>query len=86
VNQPDASPQDQTLSRELSVFLVQFSVGLHKAGAYPPNHPVVREAIESIYVQLLALLTERDTLAIGVARDQLLVDGMATDSHIHSKS
>ena len=81
MNQPGASPQDQTLSRELSVFLVQFSVGLHKAGAYPPNHPVVREAIESVYVQLLALLTERDTLAIGVAHDQLLVDGMATDSH-----
>jgi len=79
VNQPETSPQNQTLSREISVFLVQLSVGLHKASTYPTNHPVVGEAIESTYVQLLALLTERDTLAIGVARDQLVIDNMATD-------
>ncbi len=79
MNQPEASPQSQTLSRELSVFLVQFSVGLHKAATYPANHPVVKEAIESVYLQLLALLTECDMLAMGVARNQLIVEGAATD-------
>ena len=80
MNQPEASPQSQTLSRELSVFLVQFSVGLHKAATYPSNHPVVQEAINSAYLQLLALLTERDLLALGVARNQLIVEGAATDT------
>jgi len=79
VNEPEASPQSQTLSRELSVFLIQFSVGLHKAATYPTDHPVVKEAIESVYLQLIALLTESDMLAIGVARNQLIVEGAATD-------
>ena len=79
MNEPEASPQSQTLSRELSVFLIQFSVGLHKAATYPTDHPVVKEAIESVYLQLIALLTESDMLAIGVARNQLIVEGAATD-------
>ncbi len=79
MNQPETSPQGEELAREISVFLVQLSVALHKAGAYPPNHPVVREAVEAVYVQLLALQTERDVLAIGVASDQLIIDDMATD-------
>ncbi|TDJ57437.1 MAG: hypothetical protein E2O47_00090 [Gemmatimonadetes bacterium] len=79
MNQPEASSQDQTLSREVSVFLVQFSIGLHKTATYPPNHPVVREATESVYTQLQALLSERQMLAMGVARDQLIVEGVATD-------
>ncbi len=81
MNQPEASPQSQTLSRELSVFLVQFSVGLSKAATYPANHPVVKEATESAYTQLLALLSERDMVAMGVARNQLIVEGAATDPH-----
>lgn len=79
MNQPEAAPQGQTLSRELSVFLVQFSVGLSKTATYPANHPVVKEATESAYTQLLALLSERDMLAMGVARNRLIVEGAATD-------
>lgn len=81
MNEPEASPKAQTLSREISVFLVQLSVGLHKAATYPTNHPVVNEATESVYTQLLALLSERDMLAMGVARNQLIVEGVATDPH-----
>lgn len=79
MNQPEVSPQGQTLSRELSVFLVQFSVGLHKTATYPPDHPVVKEATESVFTQLQALLSERQMLAMGVARNQLIVEGAATD-------
>lgn len=79
MSQSESSPQSQTLSRELSVFLVQLSIGLHKFGTYPAGHPVVDEAIDSVYLHLLALLTERDHLALGIARQQLIVDGAATD-------
>lgn len=61
------------------MFLVQFSIGLHKTATYPPNHPVVKEATESVYTQLQALLSERQVLAMGVARNQLIVEGAATD-------
>jgi hypothetical protein len=79
VKQPEASQQPQTLSRELSVFLVQFSISLHKVGAYPANHPVVTESVESMYSKLVPLLAERGLLTLGVARNQLIVEGTATD-------
>jgi len=68
-----------TLSRELSVFLVQLSVALHKFATYPAKHPVVETAVDSVYLQLTGLLQHRETLALGVARNQLIVEGAATE-------
>jgi hypothetical protein len=79
MNQPEVSPPSEVLSRELSAFLIQFSVALHKTAAYPGEHPVVKDAIELVYRLLLALQSERKLVAIGVARNQLIVDNMATD-------
>lgn len=67
------------LSRELSVFLVQFSIALHKNGAYPEGHPLLGSAVEAVTLRLHALLNQRPTLLIGVARNQLLIEGVATD-------
>ncbi len=76
----DRAAEGKTLSRELSVFLIQLSVGLHKYGTYPKGHPVIEHAASAVYGGLSALLQHRDGLAIGVARDQLIVDGAATDT------
>ncbi|HRZ10399.1 MAG TPA: hypothetical protein P5319_10990, partial [Gemmatimonadales bacterium] len=76
----DRAAEGKTLSRELSVFLIQLSVGLHKYGTYPKGHPVIEHAASAVFSGLSALLQQRDGLAIGVARDQLIVEGAATDT------
>jgi hypothetical protein len=74
-----AGQERAALSRELSVFLVQFSIALHKNGAYPEGHPLLGSAVEAVTLRLHALLNQRPTLLIGVARNQLLIEGVATD-------
>lgn len=80
MTQTDRASESKPLSRELSVFLIQLSVGLHKYGTYPPGHPVIEHAASAVYNGLAALLATRDGLAIGIARDQLIVEGAATDT------
>ena len=77
---PDAIAGERaTLSRELSVFLVQFSISLHKIGAYPEGHPLLDSAVAAVILRLHALFSQQPTLLIGVARTQLLIDGVATE-------
>ena len=67
------------LSRDLADFLVEFSIVLHKRAMYPLGHPHLQESTERFVNRLESLLTPRDSLAIGVARHQLIVAGVATD-------
>jgi hypothetical protein len=67
------------LSRELADFLVEFSIVLHKRSMYPAGHPHLQESGERFVNRLESLLASRDSLAIGVARHQLIVAGVATD-------
>ena len=68
-----------TLSRDLADFLVEFSIVLHKRAMYPLGHPHLQESTERFVNRLEALLAPRDSLAIGIARHQLIVAGVATD-------
>ena len=68
-----------TLSRDLADFLVEFSIVLHKRAMYPLGHPHLQESIERFVMRLELLLSSRNSLAIGVARHQLIVAGVATD-------
>jgi hypothetical protein len=68
-----------TLSRDLADFLVEFSIVLHKRAMYPLGHPHLQESTERFVNRLESLLSPRDTLAIGIARHQLIVAGVATD-------
>jgi hypothetical protein len=68
-----------TLSRDLADFLVEFSIVLHKRAMYPLGHPHLQESTERFVSRLELLLASRDSLAIGVARHQLIVAGTATD-------
>jgi hypothetical protein len=67
------------LSRDLSVFLVQFAIALHKNSAYPEGHPLLGSAVDAVTLRLHSLLNQRPTLLLGVARNQLLIEGVATD-------
>jgi hypothetical protein len=68
------------MPRDLAVFLPLFAIALNKMAAYPDGHPLLVGALESATVRLQAALVERSVLMIGVARTQLLVEGLATDA------
>ena len=69
-----------TLSRELSDFLVELSITLNKHTIYPAGHPLLGVAIDGVENRLQLLFTgERDSLSLGVARKQLIIEGVATD-------
>ncbi len=67
------------LSRELSEFLVEFSIGVHRHAMYPSGHPSLAPVLENIVRRLAGLFEDRLTLAIGVAQRQLVIEGVATD-------
>lgn len=68
-----------TLSRELSDFLIELSIGLHKNAIYPPGHPLLEGATTGIAQRVNLLLEGRSSLSLGVARQQLVIEGVATD-------
>lgn len=74
-----AGGESAALSRELSDFLIAFSIGLHKNAIYPPGHPLLEHTTAELIERLGALLRERASLSLGVARHQLIIEGVATD-------
>ena len=70
----------QTLSRELADFLMDLAIAMHKHAIYPPGHPLLDQAVDSVHRSLTGLLFDRPALSIGVARRQLIIEGVATDS------
>lgn len=46
---------------------------------YPHDHPSIGPGIEEVFRRASELLAERATIAFGVARRQLIIDGVATD-------
>lgn len=67
------------LSRELRDFLIQLSIALHRHAMYPDGHPSLGPTVEHVMGLLNDLLTTRDTLSLGIARNQLVIEGVATD-------
>ena len=78
-SQPTVAADGGTLSRELSDFLVELSIAMHKTAIYPAGHPLLETAVGGVERKLSGLLRERPTLSIGVARRQLVIEGVATD-------
>jgi hypothetical protein len=78
-SQAAVSKADATLPRELADFLVELSIAMHKTAIYPARHPLLSSAVSGVERKLAGLLRERPTLSIGVARRQLIIEGVATD-------
>jgi hypothetical protein len=74
-----AAGETGSLSRELSEFLIELSIGLHKNAIYPPGHPLLENTSSELQRRLDVLLKERVGLSLGVARHQLIIEGVATD-------
>jgi hypothetical protein len=75
-----AAPERAALSRELADFLIELSIALHKHAMYPEGHPSLDPAAAGVARRAEHLLESRPTLALGVARQQLVIEGVATDS------
>jgi hypothetical protein len=69
------------LSRDLVSFLVELAIALQNHGVYPPGHPHLARSAEGVARRLAELLADRGTLSFGVARRQLVIEGVATDPH-----
>jgi hypothetical protein len=67
------------LSRELADFLIEFSIVLHKRTMYPAGHPHLRNAAERFARRLKALLENRESVTLGVARHRLVIETATTD-------
>ena len=68
------------LPRALSDFLIEFAVATHRFGMYPGGHPSLKKSVEGLVARLPIVLHDRAVLSIGVARRQLIIEGVATDS------
>ena len=76
-----AGAETASLPKELADFLMDLAVALHKHAIYPPGHPLLDQAVDSVQLALGRLLADRPALSIGVARRQLIIEGVATDSN-----
>src|SRR5467141_4957337 len=72
------APEKAALSRELADFLIELSIALHKHSMYPEGHPSLAPAAASVTRRAEHLFESRGTLALGVARQQLVIEGVAT--------
>src|SRR5438094_7875368 len=77
---PTAPGERATLSRELGDFLIELSIALHKHAMYPEGHPSLEPAAAAVQRRAALLLQDRATLSLGVARHQLVIEGVATDT------
>src|SRR6266700_2044332 len=76
---PAPSGDRATLSRDLADFLIELSIALHKHALYPARHPSLAPAAAGVTRRAALLLEDRATVSLGVARNQLVIEGVATD-------
>jgi len=59
--------------------LIELSIALHKHSMYPGDHPSLGPAAAGVLRRSEALLRDRPSISLGVARNQLVIEGVATD-------
>jgi len=69
-----------SLSGEVADLLIELGSAFQKFGMYPQGHPALAPAVEAVKSRLSGVLATRPRLALGVGRDELLVEGVPTDS------
>jgi hypothetical protein len=78
--EPSSHPAERgVLERDLTRFLVDLSIALHRYAMYPPGHPSLSLVLENLGRHAEILLQNRPKIAIGVARDRLVIEGVVTD-------
>jgi hypothetical protein len=75
-----SSPERVALPRELANFLIELAIALQSHGVYPAGHPFLVRSADAVMRRLEGLLLDRESVAFGVARQQLVIEGVATES------
>ncbi|HUQ82389.1 MAG TPA: hypothetical protein VM076_14650 [Gemmatimonadaceae bacterium] len=73
------SADTTTLPQDHADLLIELAVAVHKNAIYPGTHPLLVAAVDSLARRLAMFLEQTPTLSIGVARRQLIIEGIATD-------
>lgn len=73
------SADGTTLPQDHADLLLELAVAVHKNAIYPGTHPLLVAAVDSLARRLASFLEHTPTLSIGVARRQLIIEGIATD-------
>ena len=76
---PSAKPARVTFSKPFSDLLVELSIALQKFVMYPDGHPLLEPAAAAVVRRAERIMEDRATIAFGVARHQLIIEGVATD-------
>jgi len=76
---PHHEDEGRDPSRALSNLLLDLSVAVHKHAMYPRGHPALASVATGVLQRTAPLFAEREQLAIGVARRQLIIEGVASD-------
>ena len=78
---PTASPSTErvALSRDLAGFLIDLAIALQNHAVYPAGHPFLARSADAVIARLDGLLLDRSSLSFGVARDRLVIEGVATE-------
>jgi len=76
----ESQKRTTALSKEVSEFLLEFSIGVHRYSMYPPDHPSLGPAAENVLRRLGGILVDRRRLSIGVGPKQLVIEGVATEA------
>ena len=80
MTEPAPSGSRPSPPRDFTDFLIDLSVALHKHAMYPEGHPSLGPAAEAVTRNAERLMGDRDLIAFGVARHQLIIEGVATDT------
>ena len=70
---------DTSLPSDHADLLIELAVAVHKNAIYPGTHPLLVAAVDGLARKLAAFLEQTPSLSIGVARRQLIIEGVATD-------
>jgi hypothetical protein len=70
---------EATLPQDHAELLLELAVAVHKNAIYPGTHPLLVSAVDSLARRLASFLDQTPTLSVGVARRQLIIEGVATD-------
>ena len=78
---PVASDKPPALAKPLIDLLIEMSVGLHKYSMYPDGHKLLDTAMSGVWRKLNDAIGDAPKLAIGVARNQLIIEGVPSDEN-----
>ncbi len=67
------------LPKRIAELLLEFAVAVQKHAIYPQGHPQRAAAVDKLTRRLDAILAGMEPIAFGIARTQIVVEGVATD-------